>query len=103
MKTIILKKSVSERLTNPWEHKQEELANDYSGQLLEFFESHNNDVEAALATIRAMIRFKEDNLKSNTIFERLIDVDKTEEIILRLFRGIFDAIIYGRGIEFRFI
>ena len=92
MKTIILKKTLSERLTTPWEPKEEELANDYSGQLLDFFESHNNDVEAALATIRAMIRFKEDNLKSNTVFERLIEVDKTEEIILRLFRGIFSQI-----------
>lgn len=103
MKTIILKKSVSERLTNPWEPKEKELTGKYVGQLIEFFESHNNDIEAALATIRAMIRFKESNLKSNTIFERLILVDKPEEIILRLFRLVFEAIIYDREIEIRFI
>lgn len=103
MKTIILRKSVSERLTNPWEPKGKELTGRYVGQLIEFFESHNNDIEAALATIREMIRFKESNIKSNTIFERLILVDKTEEITLRLFRGIFEAFIYGLEIEIRFI
>lgn len=103
MKTIILKKSVIERLTNPWEPKREELTIEYVGQLSEFLESHNNDIEASLATIKAMIRFKESNLKSNTIFERLILINKTEEITLRLFRGIFEALIYGREIEIRFI
>jgi hypothetical protein len=103
MKTIILKKSVSERLTNPWEPKGEKLTSEYLGQLTEFLESHNNDLEAALAAVREMIRFKESNLRSNTIFERLMPVDKTEEIILRLFSGIFEAIIYGMEIEIRFI
>ncbi len=103
MKTIILKKSISERLTNPWEPKGKELTGKYIGQLTEFLESHNNDIEAALETIRAMIRIKESKLKNNTIFERLILVEKTEEIILRLFRGIFEALIYGPEIEIRFI
>ena len=103
MKSIILKKTLIERLTNPWEPKGKELTDKYNAQLREFIENHNNDIEAALATVRAMIRFKESNLKNNTIFERIILADKTEEIIIRLFRGIFEAIIYGRELEIRFI
>jgi len=103
MKTIILKKTELERRITPWEAKGIELANEYVDQLTEFFESHNNDIEAALGTIRAMVRFKEINLTNDTIFERLILVDKTEEIIQRLFRGIFEAIIFGRKIEIQFI
>ena len=103
MKAVILKKTKDERRISPWEAKGMELGAEYNKQLLDFLESHNNDVEGALGSIKAMIRFREDNMPVNSIFERLIPVDRDHEVIIRLFRCIFEALIYGKDLKYQFI
>ena len=102
MNAIILKKTDEEREIKPWEPRGKELATKYIDQLMSFLESHNNDIEGALGTVKAMVRFRE-NLTIDTIFERLIPVSRSEEVILRLFRCIFETMIYGREIKIQFI